>query len=166
MKNLDIRNKIFTFAAFPTRTNLHNANRGSYFCGYLNAIICKDMRLSTHDGLLRLRCNLFLSERGAIAFFIFYTLIFHYMTRTMKDASSVKNSSTQARQRGAKSVSIEAFNIEKNAKNSAYHFILSHSLFDLFSDYCKNVSVKDPHAACVSILAAQVIADEQKSKTV
>ncbi|KAA6326849.1 hypothetical protein EZS27_024092, partial [termite gut metagenome] len=48
---------------------------------------------SIHSGLLRLRCNLFFAECGAIAFLLFNTLIFHYMQRTMK-SKSVGNNST------------------------------------------------------------------------
>ncbi len=44
------------------------------------------------------------------------------------------------------------FNIEKNAKNEAYAFILSNELFKPFSDFCKNNRNKDPHSLCLSAL--------------
>ena len=74
------------------------------------------------------------------------------MITKSKNASSVKNSSTQARQRGAKSVSIEAFNIEKDAKNQAYFFILSKGLLDSFAEFCKIYHSDDPHRDCVMSL--------------
>jgi hypothetical protein len=48
------------------------------------------------------------------------------------------------------------FLIEKDCKNTAYGFILSHGLFHQFADYCRNVQVDDPHAACISILQTQI----------
>ena len=76
------------FAAFKARTYIHILFLSSYFYCYLNA----DTRLSIHSGLLRIRCSLFLPERGKIAFPILKVLIFHYMARTMEDYSSVNNS--------------------------------------------------------------------------
>jgi hypothetical protein len=83
MKNCSI------FAAFTQRTFLHNVKGSSYFYGYTDAALSKDIRLSNHNGLLRLRCNLFFAECGAIAFLIINTLIFHYMQRTVKDYRNV-----------------------------------------------------------------------------
>ena len=84
------------------------------------------------------------------------------MTRTMKNVSTVNNSICTCASNSTKTVSIEAFNIEMNAKNKAYHFILSHGLFDHFSEFCKNVSAKDPHAECVNILASQAMFKSKK----
>ena len=87
-----MKNKSIIFATYKPSTNLHNVIRGSYFYGYIQAFICKDIRLSIHDWLLRLRCNLYLAVRGAIAFLICNILIFHYMPSTMKDYSDTNNS--------------------------------------------------------------------------
>ena len=56
------------------------------------AVICKDKRLSIHNGLLRIRCNLYLAVCGAIASFIYFTLIFCYMPSTTNNYSSENNS--------------------------------------------------------------------------
>ena len=47
---------------------------------------------------------------------------------------------------------IEAFNIEKNAKNEAYSFILPSGLFTQFREFCKNNQTDDPHAGNVRLL--------------
>ena len=99
MKNFSI------FAANTPSLFLSNTKRGSYFYGYTVAVFCKDNRLSIHNGLLHLCCNLNLAVRGAIAFLIFNTLIFHYMPSSMKDASKVNNSSRTSTSNGTKSVS-------------------------------------------------------------
>ena len=156
MKNFSIQNNNNTFAASSPKTIFIGMTCGSYFYGYLKAIICKGIRLSIHNGLLHSCRNLSLARCGAIAFLIFNTLIFCYMPKTTKNASSVKNSSAQARQYGAKSVSIEAFNIEMNAKNKAYYFILSKGLLDSFAEFCKIYHSDDPHQDCVNYLAAQL----------
>jgi len=81
------------FAAFPQETNILNLFGSSYFYGYTNAALSKDIRLSIHNGLLPTGCNLFLAECGKIAFPLLNTLIFHYMQETMKeDESSAKHS--------------------------------------------------------------------------
>jgi len=58
------------FAAFTTRTYILPFNRSGYYYGCSDAALSKDIRLSIHDGLLLLRCSLFLSERGKVAFLI------------------------------------------------------------------------------------------------
>ena len=155
MKNLDIRNKIDYFAESQTKRFLLNANRGSYFYGCLKAIICKDRGLSIHCWLLRLRCNFSWSRCGAIAFLIFTCLNFSSMTKRMKNASNAQGASTST-QTERNAVSIEAFNIEKDAKNQAYYFILSKGLLDSFAEFCKIYHSDDPHQDCINYLAAQL----------
>ena len=87
------------FAASSTKRRLSIVNSGSYFYGYLKAIICKDKGLSIHCWLPRLRCNFSWSRCGAIAYLIFNYLIFSStMTKRNENASSVKNNSAQARE--------------------------------------------------------------------
>lgn len=117
-------------------------------------VSANDIGLSNHNGLPRLRCNLFLAERGAIAFFI-YTLIFHYMPRTMKNASTANNSSHASTLNSAKTVSYEKFEIEMNAKNKAYYFILSHNLLNEFAEFCKTFHSNDPLEDCLEILLSK-----------
>lgn len=52
-------------------------------------------------------------------------------------------------------VSIEAFNIEMNAKNRAYAFILHSKLFNEFSEFCKATNGINPHDICLTILNNQ-----------
>ena len=44
----------------------------------------------------------------------------------------------------ARTVSYRKFEIEKNAKNEAYYFILSHNLLDEFAEFCKSYRSSDP----------------------
>jgi hypothetical protein len=87
-----MKNKSSMFAASQTKRFFIYVNRGSYFYGYTDAALSKDIRLSIHNGLLRSRCNFSWSRCGAIAFLICITLIFHHMTKRMKDYSGAKHS--------------------------------------------------------------------------
>ena len=49
----------------------------------------------------------------------------------------------------------EQFDVEKNAKNEIYHFILSNGLFDKYKKWNAENIGKDHHAGCLSILATQ-----------
>ena len=54
-----------------------------------------------------------------------------------------------------KTISIEEFNIEKDAKNEAYYFILSNDLYGQFTDFCKNYRSKKHHTDCVDYFASE-----------
>jgi hypothetical protein len=62
MKNCSI------FAASEQETKLHSTICSSYFYGYTDAALSKDIRLSIHNGLLHSCCNLSLARSGKIAF--------------------------------------------------------------------------------------------------
>lgn len=47
------------------------------------------------------------------------------------------------------------FEIEKNAKNNAYYFILSHGLLEEFSEFCNTYHSSDTHKDCVELLLKQ-----------
>lgn len=47
------------------------------------------------------------------------------------------------------------FEIEKNAKNEAYYFILSNGLLEAFKEFCKTYRSSDPHKDCVELLLKQ-----------
>ncbi|MDR0573022.1 MAG: hypothetical protein LBG96_03150, partial [Tannerella sp.] len=64
---------------------------------------------------------------------LFNNFNFLFMQETMKDASKVNNSSRTSTPTGATSVPYSKFLTEKNAKNTAYYFILSSGLYDQFS---------------------------------
>ncbi|OAV72596.1 hypothetical protein Barb6_00993 [Bacteroidales bacterium Barb6] len=92
MMDLCMKNKVFFFATSSPKIDLHSTFCGNYFYGYLGASVCKDMRLSIHNGLPHSCCNLSLARRGEIASLILHTLIFCYMPKTTKNASKVNNS--------------------------------------------------------------------------
>lgn len=109
----------------------------------------------------------FLAEREAIAFLLSNTLKFHSgMPRTNEICGGAKHSNTNARRSSARTASIpkskrtykelaEAFEVEKNAKNEAYYFIISNGLLDQFADFCRNYRSRDPHKDCVEYLLSK-----------
>lgn len=143
------------FAPSSPKTDLYSTTCGGYFYGYFGASFCKDKRLSIHNGLPHSCCNLSLARCGEIASPILHTSIFHYMPKTMKNAGSVNNSSVQARPDGTKSVTLEAFSIEMNAKNKAYRFILSNGLFDQYVEFNRKHPSGDPHADCLAAILSE-----------
>lgn len=46
----------------------------------------------------------------------------------------------------------QKFEIEKNAKNQAYCFIIMFGLMKAFQDFCQNVTAEDWHEACINAL--------------
>lgn len=60
-----------------------------------------------------------------------------------------------------KTYSAEAFEIEKNAKNKAYTFIIACGLLDKYHEFCqKFADIDDWHAAAVMLLE-KAAADKQ-----
>ena len=55
----------------------------------------------------------------------------------------------QSAPNSAKTVSYRKFEIEKNAKNEAYYFILSNGLLKAFAEFCKTYRSSDPHKDCL-----------------
>lgn len=66
--------------------------------------------------------------------------------------ADMNNSSVLSTPSSATTVPLSKFNVEKNAKNEAYHFILAYGLSDLFLDFCKEHEGQDHHAECLKIL--------------
>ena len=56
----------------------------------------------------------------------------------------------------AKTVSYRKFGIEKNAKNEAYYFIISHGLLEDFLDFCEHYRSSDPHKDCLDFLLSNL----------
>lgn len=82
-----------------------------------------------------------------------YIPTFHYtMPRTNEIRVSVKYSSIYSAPHSATTVSIEKFNIEKDAKNRAYQFILSSGYFQEFQKFCEEYHSDNPHAECIKLL--------------
>jgi hypothetical protein len=70
-----------------------------------------------------------------------------------KDRSTVNPTSTSAPR---KRVSYRKFEKEKNAKNEAYFFILSHNLLNEFAEFCNNYHSDDPHKDCMEFLLSNI----------
>ena len=55
-----------------------------------------------------------------------------------------------------------ALEVEKNAKNKAYYFIISSGNFNRFAEFCKkHPATLDYHGACVSELYLQAFSNEK-----
>lgn len=55
-----------------------------------------------------------------------------------------------------------ALEIEKNAKNKAYYYIISSGNFNRFADFCKkHPATLDYHGACVAELFIKAITNEE-----
>lgn len=75
------------------------------------------------------------------------------MPKTMKTAFEVKISSHTCTPTERNTVSRAAFQIEKNAKNKAYAFILQHGLLEDFRHFVNSLpDAADPHGLCVDAL--------------
>ena len=59
------------------------------------------------------------------------------------------NSTLKSAPISARTVSYRKFEIEKNAKNEAYYFILSNGLLEAFAKFCKTYRSSDPHKDCL-----------------
>ena len=70
-----------------------------------------------------------------------------------QDRSIVNPTSTSAPR---KRVSYRKYEIEKNAKNKAYFFILSHNLLNEFAEFCKTYHSNDPHKDCLEFLLSNI----------
>lgn len=57
------------------------------------------------------------------------------------------------------SVPYEKFEIEMNAKNMAYAFILSHCNFDEWVEFNRTYKSNNPHNECINQLKLKVLED-------
>ena len=78
------------------------------------------------------------------------------MPRTNENRVKANNSTRNFAPNSAKTVSYRKFEIEMNAKNRAYHFILSNGLFDDFVDFCKKNNSSDPHKDCLDFILSNI----------
>ena len=136
-----------------------------------------------YNGLLHSCCNLDLAVRRAIAFLILITLFFVNMPSPTKNTAGVNNSNSSCAPTERNTVSTATiqlpcsnpysiptfddffneakrrFNVEMNAKNKAYAFILSMGLLKEFGEFDK--AMRDlpdgvtPHDLCLALLLEQ-----------
>lgn len=78
------------------------------------------------------------------------------MPRTNEIRAKANNSNRNFAPNSAKTVSYRDFEIEKNAKNKAYYFILSNGLLEVFAEFCKNYHSSDPHKDCLKFLLSNL----------
>jgi hypothetical protein len=150
MKNCSI------FAAFKTKRTKKYSVDGIFYAR-LNACICKEKEAVQIPAAVIGICQFFWSRMGGERPFLYSILNFSLaMTKRNENASEVKHSNHTSTPTERNAVSIEAFSIEKNAKNKAYYFILSHGLYDQFSKFCKNHHPDNPHGDCSEYLISNV----------
>lgn len=73
------------------------------------------------------------------------------MPRTNENRVKANNSTRNFAPNSARTVSYHKFEIEKNAKNEAYYFILSNGLLEAFAKFCKTYRSSDPHKDCLEV---------------
>ncbi len=78
------------------------------------------------------------------------------MPKTNEIRVKANNSTRNFAPRSAKTVSYRKFEIEKNAKNEAYYFILSNGLLEAFAEFCKTYRSSDPHKDCLKVLLSNI----------
>jgi hypothetical protein len=150
-----MKNKSFTFAA-STPNSLYRHNIAVAIFMTVCLLSAKDKRLSIRNGLLHLCCDLSLATWRGDSLSFLYTLVFLYMPNSKKNYIGVKYSSARVTPDSAKTVSFKEFQTEKNAKNSAYYFILTIGLYDQFNDFLKNYHSDDPHADVVGYFLSKI----------
>ena len=174
-----MKNKSITFAAFKPKNNILILECVVFFIattlasyatkiGYQPLVDCCTSKVSD--------CSL--ARIGEDSLLHYSTLIFRsQMPKNNENYSSTNNSNANVTPNGAKTVSVATvqlqcnnpysiacfedfmseaarhFDVECNAKNQAYSFILSRGLLNDFSDFCKMGShSNNPHADCIAQL--------------
>ena len=165
------------FAVFTPRTKTYSVCENGLFSYPLrsdnSANIGYRLSLDAHSPNA---CR-FLAEREAVAFFILHTLKFcSGMPRTSKICAGAKHSNAARvsnpdtvqstatiRMRCSNPYSIPVFedfmaecqrrfDTEREAKNKAYHFIMSKGLDEDFREFCKEHDSRDSYKDCVNHL--------------
>ena len=74
------------------------------------------------------------------------------MTKELELTMERSTVTPDSRTSGAKSVFEQKFLIEKNAKNTAYSFIIKSGLMREFHDFCMQLRSADPFEECIHTL--------------
>lgn len=78
------------------------------------------------------------------------------MPRTNETRVKANNSNRNFAPDSAKTVSYRKFEIEKNAKNEAYYFILSNGLLEAFAEFSNTYRSNDPYKDCLDFLLSNL----------
>jgi len=185
MKNVCDMKNFGTFAAFMTK----NILLGFCLCGcFFAAYSAIDAANIGYQPLVNCCAseagNCSWSNNGGDSLFYCNTLIFHsQMTKNVKNQSTAKHSTCTSRAACESGISTATFSlqvsnpygtvcfsdmtaemqrrfdVEKNAKNQAYAFILYRGLLARFGEFCRSNHSDDWHDTCLRILELSV-ADE------
>ena len=98
-----------------------------------------------------------LRDREATAFFMFNSIFFLKMPKTGNIGMSTKHSNAQTELSTDLIVELTSkYLIEKNAKNTAYFFILSNNLLKEFQKFCAQHKGVDAHQACLKFIKSKI----------
>lgn len=100
-------------------------------------------------------CTVF-GETGGDSLSLFKNSNLSEMPKTGSNRVKVNNSIRNFAPNSAKTVSYRKYEIEKNAKNEAYYFILSNGLFKEFAEFCKNYHSNDLCKDCLEYLLSNI----------
>ena len=78
------------------------------------------------------------------------------MPRTNGIRVKANNSNRNFAPSSAKTVFYRQFEVEKNAKNKAYYFILSNGLLEKFAELCKTYHLSNPRKDCLECLLSNL----------
>lgn len=146
------------FAVFNAKEHFYLLQRFMDFFISIRQIVSNDIGCSySHVGYVSLRYMVFFGENGKrTAFFLYITQISTTMPKNLKLENGRIICNPQSTPNSAKTVSYRKFEIEKNAKNEAYYFIISNGLLEEFMKFCKNYRSSDPHKDCLKVLLSNL----------
>jgi hypothetical protein len=151
-----MKNKSYIFAASSAKTILLISGVVAFFYASNSACLAANKGLSNSNGCCTSQSVIVFAETEGDSLSYFKYFNFSFMAKTTRDYSGVKHSNALVTPDSAKTVSFKKFQIEMNAKNQAYYFILSHGLLDQFTEFCENYHSDDPHADCVRSLLSKI----------
>jgi len=149
-----MKNKSIIFAASSAKTSFLNIACVVFFIATNTAVNAAIIGYHS-NGYCATSSVIVFAETGKGSLSSFKYFNFSFMAKTMKDYSGAKHSNANVTPNSAKTVSIKAFNIEMNAKNKAYYFILSHGLLNQFSDFCKSYHSSNSHSDYINYLLSK-----------
>lgn len=150
-------NIMLMFVASPTKRFSNIEHVAGCFYVLKRSFVSKDMRLSNPCSCCSSAITVSWSRWEAIAFFILICIhISLNMTKRNEICNAGKNSTRKATLNSTKTVSISDYEIEKNAKNKAYYFILTHNLLSEFSAFCRSYNSSDPQKDCLNFILSNL----------
>ena len=148
-----MKNKSINFVASSTKDNILILGCVVFFIATCSAINAANIGYQTLVDCCTSKvsdCSLSRIGGDSLPYFNYFN--FHsQMTKNNENASKAKYSNRTSTPTERNTVSYSKFLIEKNAKNKAYYFLLSHGFYNQFVDFCANYRSSDPHKDCINV---------------